>query len=135
MAANLRIQSGRSYNTLLSSSSNKMFSKQKTCADSNYTNIKNTRVSLKKLQCIMYISFSFYPACGGRQGSLVLRHSASHFPPNTGGIACWATELNAAFCLYYIFQFPSGKRTHNLSGLHSHTKGPDWPHIYLVLCI
>ena len=34
--------------------------------------------------------------------SLVIRHSASLFPPNSGSIACWMAELNAA---YFILLF------------------------------
>ena len=41
-----------------------------------------------------------YPAHSriGR-GNLVLRHTVSHFPLSSGGIAWWVAELNAALCL------------------------------------
>ena len=29
----------------------------------------------------------------------LLRHSVHHFQPNSGGIACWVAETNAALCL------------------------------------
>ena len=46
------------------------------------------------------ISFTLYPAHSrvGRE-NLVLRYSVPHFLPNSGGIACWVTELNAALNL------------------------------------
>ena len=34
-----------------------------------------------------------------REIDLVLRLSTPRFSPNSGGIACWVTELNAAFFL------------------------------------
>ena len=47
-----------------------------------------------------FISFTLYPAHSRVDwGNLVLRHSVPHFPPNSGGIACWVAELNAALCL------------------------------------
>ena len=33
------------------------------------------------------------------RGNLVLQHSVPHFLPNSGGIAYWVVELNAALCL------------------------------------
>ena len=46
---------------------------------------------------IIIISFTLYPAHGSvGRGNLVLRHSVPHFLPNSGGIACWVAELNAA---------------------------------------
>ena len=33
------------------------------------------------------------------RGNLVLRYSVPHFLPNSGGIACWVAELNAALNL------------------------------------
>ena len=36
---------------------------------------------------------------GVREENLVLRHSGPHFQPNSGGIACWVAELNAALIL------------------------------------
>ena len=46
------------------------------------------------------VSFTLYPAHSrvGR-GNLVLRHSVSHFLPNSGDIACCVAELNAALNL------------------------------------
>ena len=46
------------------------------------------------------ISFTLYPA-HSRVGrwNLVLRLSVLHFPPNSGDIACWVAEFNAALVL------------------------------------
>ena len=46
------------------------------------------------------VSFTLYPIHNrvGR-GNLVLRHSVTHFLLNSGGIAYWVAELNAAFNL------------------------------------
>ena len=57
----------------------------------------------EKIYCYIHtylLSFTLFPAHSrvGR-GNLVLRHSVAHFPPNSGGIACWVAELNAALCL------------------------------------
>ena len=72
-----------------------------------------------------YIGFTLGPAHGrlGR-GNLVLRPSVPHFLPNSGGIACWVAELNAALyldtrakkCNKYFISL-SGDRTHNQSVL------------------
>ena len=55
--------------------------------------------NVKTIQSIE-ISFTLYPAHSrvGR-GNLVLRHSVPHFLPNSGAIACWVAELNAALNL------------------------------------
>ena len=46
-----------------------------------------------------FFFFTLYLACSNvGRGSLVLRHSVFHCPPN-GGIACWVAEPNAALCL------------------------------------
>ena len=73
---------------------------------------------------LSFISFTLHPAHSrvGR-GNLVLRHSVLYCPPNSGGIACWVTELNAALCLgikakklkYFISC--SGHRINNVSCL------------------
>ena len=44
---------------------------------------------------IYFFNFTLYPACNrvGR-GSLMLRHSAPHFPANSGGFAYSEAELN-----------------------------------------
>ena len=74
---------------------------------------------------IYFFNFKLYPAHSrvGR-GNLVLWHSVPLFLPNSGGIACWVAQLNAALCLdtswrngninlskYFISS--SGDRTHN----------------------
>ena len=52
------------------------------------------------MKIYIYILFIFksYPECSrvGRR-SLLLRHSAHHFLPNFGAIACWLAELNDGF--------------------------------------
>ena len=68
---------------------------------------------------------------GRQREPSVKRHSVAHFLPNSGGIACWVAELNAALNLdtkrrngninlskYFISS--SGGRTHNQSVLQSH---------------
>ena len=63
-------------------------------------------------------------------GNRVLRHSVPHFPPKSGGIACWVVELNAAFCLYAraknesIKYFITSSGNLNLLRLQSHTCAP-----------
>ena len=48
----------------------------------------------------LIISFTLYPAHSRvRRGNVVLRHFVPHFPPSSGGIACWMAELNAALSL------------------------------------
>ena len=49
---------------------------------------------------IIIISFTLYPAHRriGR-GNLVLRHFVTHLLPDSRGIACWVSELNASLCL------------------------------------
>ena len=45
-------------------------------------------------------SFTLYPAhCRVGRENIVLKHSVTHFLPNSGGIACWMEELNAALVL------------------------------------
>ena len=90
-----------------------------------------TFLPIRKLKITkIEISFTLYPAHNivGR-GNLVLRHTVPHFLQNSGGIACWVAELNAALWMkngninlskYFISS--SGDRTHNQSILH------DWPH-------
>ena len=80
----------------------------------------------------IYISFTLYPAHSrvGR-GNLVLRHSVPQFPPNSGGIACWAELNNTRFAstpegrngnihLSKYFISSRGDRTHNQSVLQWH---------------
>ena len=49
---------------------------------------------------ILFFRFTLYPAHSrvGRE-NLVLSHSVPHFLPNSGSIACWVAELNAALNL------------------------------------
>ena len=47
------------------------------------------------------------------RGNLVFRHSITHFPLNSGGIAFWMAEVNAALCL-------NTSRIHNQSRLLSY---------------
>ena len=51
----------------------------------------------------IFFSFTLYPACirVGR-GTLVLRHSTIHFPPNYGGILRGVTKLNAELFLALV---------------------------------
>ena len=63
--------------------------------------------------------FSFTLSACSRVGrvSLMLRDSAPHFPPSSGGIAWLVAELNISLCLdtgtnkskYFIFLFPGGE--------------------------
>ena len=57
--------------------------------------LKQTILKLKKLNQLHAVSRTRQ---GGRR-NIVWRHSVPHFLPNSGDIACWVAELNAAFCL------------------------------------
>ena len=58
--------------------------------------------------CIMRCFFQLHAVCSSvGKLSLVLRHSDSQIPPNSGGIVCWIAELrrNFAIFLFIFFSF------------------------------
>ena len=59
------------------------------------------KMFLQKRNCHYFLySFTLYSAYTRiSRKRLVLRHSASHFSLNSGGIACWVTQLNTALSL------------------------------------
>ena len=118
-------------------------------ADTNFTYLLLNRQNINDIfnAIFIYYFFTLFPAHSWVvRGNLVLRHTVTHYPPNSAGIACWLAELNGALYLdtkakkwkcklskYFISS--RGDRTHNQSILQSYSVSllHDWPHLLYFL--